>query len=346
MKFDSQLEHDARRTRVGFTLVELLVVIAIIGVLVGLLLPAVQAARESARRMSCSNNLKQIALADLSYEGAYGNFVPARLGPDSSGSREMMRLITAVERSGASGFVMILPFIEQQALYNVLDIYENDSIWPASSFRTPGVEWSTPARREAIGTVLDSYICTSEGSEPHLQGWTSWQPAPAIGSYAFVAGHRGVTGGSVYSPVNACMVKHHNTGPHLYRTVVKIKKVEDGTSSTISVGEVIETSVDEINGAHSRNIWTNVLRYLDCFRTTSVALNTPPWAETLNVNGDIVNGAFASRHPSGAQFAYLDGHVEFLVDSIDFELYQNLSTIAGEPLTLDKIDKNGVCKND
>ncbi len=70
------------RRRCGFTLVELLVVIAIIGVLVALLLPAVQAAREAARRMSCTNNLKQIGLADLNYESAHGNFVPARIGPD------------------------------------------------------------------------------------------------------------------------------------------------------------------------------------------------------------------------------------------------------------------------
>ncbi len=345
MNGDSQLDREGQRTRGGFTLVELLVVIAIIGVLVGLLLPAVQAAREAARRMSCTNNLKQIALSDLNHESVHGNFVPARLGPDSTGSFEMRFLKTAVERSGASGFVLLLPFIEQQALFDILDIYENDSIWPAGAFKTSGVNWSTPERRVAMGQSLDSYICPSEGSERNLQDWTSWEPAPAVGSYAFVAGHRGVTGGSLYSPVNACMVKHHNTGPHLYYTVVKIKEIQDGTSSTISVGEVIETSIGEINGAHSRNIWTNVLRYLDCFRVTSVALNTPPWAETLNVNGDIVNGAFASRHPGGALFAYVDGHVEFLGEDIDFELYQNLSTIAGDPLTMDQIDKEN-CKND
>lgn len=335
-----------RRTTTGFTLVELLVVIAIIGVLVALLLPAVQAAREAARRMSCSNNLKQIGLADLNYEGTNGHLVVARLGPDSTVSREMRPLRTAEERSGASGFVLLLPQMEQQALFDQFDVFENQSIWPAGAYSTSA--WRTPQRMQAIGTVVEGYLCPSEGSPPRmqdLQNWSSWEPAPAVGCYAFVAGHRGINGGSQYSPVNACMVKHHNSGPHLYRTFVKLKQITDGTSGTISVGEVIETSVGKINGADSRNIWTNVLRYLDCFRVTAVALNTPPWAETLNVNGDIVNGAFASKHPGGAQFAYVDGHVEFLSESIDFDLYQNLSTIAGNPLSMDQEDSID-CKGD
>ena len=204
-----------------------------------------------------------------------------------------------------------------------------------------------------MGTSVAAFICPSEGSEPFLETWTSWTPPPATGSYAFVAGHRGINGGSLYSPVNACMVKHHNTGPHLYRTVVKLKEIADGTSNTISVGEVIETSKGIINEglptqATTRNIWTNVLRYLDCFRMTAVALNTPPWMETQPIadeNNTIVNGAFASRHPGGVQFVYVDGHVEFLQDSIDLDLYQNLSTIAGEPLAMDEFDKQR-CQGD
>jgi prepilin-type N-terminal cleavage/methylation domain-containing protein/prepilin-type processing-associated H-X9-DG protein len=336
----------------GFTLVELLVVIAIIGVLVALLLPAVQAAREASRRMSCSNNLKQASLADLNFEGTNGHLVPARLGPDSTNSGSLRHLKTAVERSGASGFVLMLPYIELTALFDKLDIYENDSIWPASAFRTPGVEWRTSARNEAIATSVAAFICPSEGSELYIEDGTFGIPAPAVGSYAFVAGHRGINGGSLYSPVNACMVKHHNTGPHLYHTIVKLKQIEDGTSSTISIGEVIETSVGTINKgldneADSHNIWTYVLRFLDCFRTTTVALNTPPWLETQDIEGDWVNGAFASRHPGGAQFAYVDGHVDFLEESIDLDLYQNLSTISGSPLVMDKIDassNNGTCR--
>jgi prepilin-type N-terminal cleavage/methylation domain-containing protein/prepilin-type processing-associated H-X9-DG protein len=327
----------------GFTLVELLVVIAIIGVLVALLLPAVQAAREAARRSSCNNNLKQIGLADLEYEEANGHIVVARLGPDSTVSQEMRPLRTPVERSGASGFVLLLPFIEQTGLYDQLDVYNNDSIYPAQEM-FPSSPWRTPARTKALGTSVTAYLCPSEGGERYLETSNSSTP-PAVGSYAFVAGHRGVNGGSLYTPVNACMTKHHNTGPHLYRTQVELREVTDGTSATISVGETIENAVGMINGATSYNIWTNTERYLSSYRNTAVALNTPPWVETVNVNGDIVNGAFASRHPGGANFVYLDGHVEFLQESIGLDDYQNLSTISGEPLTMDRLDKER-CKGD
>ena len=343
MKDNRRLLQTARRSG-GFTLVELLVVIAIIGVLVALLLPAVQAAREAARRMNCANNLKQIELADLNYEGTNGNIVVGRLGPDSTSSFEMRPLQEALQRSGASGFVLLLPQMELSALYNQLAVNSDQSIWPAADYSSPA--WRTPARAAAIGTSVAAYRCPSDMSQLYDETSTSSTP-PAVGSYAFVAGHRGVNGGSLYTPVNACMTKHHNTGPHLYKTQVTLKQVTDGTSNTISMGETIENSIGTINGATSFNIWTTTLRYLSSYRNTAVALNTLPWVETVSIAADdridVVNGAFASRHPSGAHFTYLDGRVEFLAESIDLDLYQNLSTIAGEPLAMDQIDKE-FCK--
>src|SRR4051794_1931302 len=125
--------------RLGFTLVELLVVIAIIGILVALLLPAIQAAREAARRMSCSNNLKQIGIAEANYEQVHKVLPPARPGPDATTSNEV-RLVgrppgaragggKGYERSGVSGFVLLLPFVEDQALYEQFDIDRGDGVW-------------------------------------------------------------------------------------------------------------------------------------------------------------------------------------------------------------------------
>ena len=134
----------------GFTLVELLVVIAIIGVLVALLLPAVQAAREAARRMSCSNNLKQYGIAQLNYESTKKTFPPARPGPDATSSQEVRSIGrpagprasggNGYERSGVSGFVLVLPFMEQQALYNQFDIDRGDGVWLSSVSQ---VSWKT-----------------------------------------------------------------------------------------------------------------------------------------------------------------------------------------------------------
>ena len=132
------------------------------------------------------------------------------------------------------------------------------------------------------------------------------------------------------------MAKHHNSGMFLYWTVVELRQVTDGTSKTFAFGEIIDGHTRD-----SSNMWTNVLRFADSYRVTEVALNTPTGVEAKVVgsNPAKVNGAFASNHPGGAQFTYVDGHVEFITDSIDLDLYQNLSTIAGSPLERDRVDQ-------
>lgn len=346
MRGYSALGKRGRRSEGGFTLVELLVVIAIIGVLVALLLPAVQAAREAARRMACVNNLKNHATADMNYESAYGHYVVARLGPDGTSSLEVKHLDSALKRSGASGFVLLLPFLEQQPLFDQLDPLNNDSIWPSDYYPS---DWKTAARMEGIQTRPDIFVCPSSLTEPFVQNDPAFPSVdlsttfngeeifPATGTYAFCAGHRGVN--SEWA-VNACMAKHHNTGLHLYWNTVEIREIEDGTSNTISVGEIIDGHTPS-----SSNRWTYVLRYNDSFRVTDVALNTPPGIDgkVVGSNPAKVNGAFASRHPGGAEFAFGDAHVAFIDESIDFEVYQELSTIRGRPDNLDTIDE-AACK--
>jgi prepilin-type N-terminal cleavage/methylation domain-containing protein/prepilin-type processing-associated H-X9-DG protein len=326
----------------GFTLVELLVVIAIIGILVALLLPAIQAAREAARRMSCTNNLKQWGDAEQNFEGVYKHFPPARPGPDSTDSREVADLFMprgprasgghGYEMSGASGFVLLLPFIEYQALYDQFDITRGDGIWLADEALVPG--WRTPQKEQAIGTRPSIVVCPTSLTLPttEVTNYQNWSVIPATGTYAFCAGHRGVK----LFACKSCLMKHHNTGIHLYWTLVTIRNITDGTSKTISIGETIDGHTRD-----SSNIWTYAFRYADCHRVTEAALNTPTGVEALfcGSNPAVVNGAFASNHPGGANFTYADGHVEFISDDIDLDTYQNLSTIAGTPADMDVKDK-------
>ena len=336
-----------RRVLSGFTLVELLVVIAIIGVLVALLLPAVQAAREAARRMSCQNNLKNIGLADQNYHDTKGHFTLARPGPDSTSSAVFRALgRDPLKRQGYSAFVSLLPYLEQQQLYDRFDLQTPPGLWPAG-ITDSGGNWHVnfPAREEAMSARPDVLVCPSSGDEPQttLTQYQNWDFIPAVGNYAVVAGHRGLIFGQF--GVNACMLKHNNTGIHLYGgstawdSTVSIRKITDGTSNTISFGEVIDSHTDQ-----SSNIWTYCKRYLDVFRMTDVAMNTPPSLVGQPANGGPdVNGAFASRHPGGAHFTYGDGHVEFVDESIDFDTYQQLSTIDGDPAILDQDDDDNTC---
>lgn len=336
--------------RFGFTLVELLVVIAIIGILVALLLPAIQAAREAARRMSCSNNLKQIGTAELNYEGVKKVYPPARPGPDATTANEVGLVgfppgsraagKKGWERTGVSGFVLILPFMEEQALYDQFDIEQGDGVWLSSK---AGISpWRTAAKEKAIGTRPSVMVCPSNLTEPKTTLYQDWGEIPATGTYAFSAGHRGPH--TSLNPVNACRIKHHNSGLHLYYTRRSIKKITDGTSKTFSVGEIVAGHTVD-----SSNVWTYAYRYLDCYRTTNVALNTPPGVDAVSLPADDgnaanANGAFASHHPGGGHFLLADGHVDFITDDIDLNTYQEYSTIAGTPVDHDRLDDT-LCKS-
>ena len=336
--------------RVGFTLVELLVVIAIIGILVALLLPAIQAAREAARRMSCSNNMKQIGDAELNYEGVKKVYPPARPGPDATTSADEVVWVgfppgpraqgkKGYERTGVSGFVLILPFMEEQALYDQMDIDRGDGVWLSTYAAT---NWRTPAKEKAIATRPSVMVCPSNLTEPKTGFNQDWSEIPATGTYAFCAGHRGPKPLSL--TMNPCRIKHHNSGLHLYWTRRAVKKITDGTSKTFSVGEIIAGHTVD-----SSNRWTYAYRYLDCYRTTNVALNTPPGVDAVSLPADDgepanANGAFASPHPGGGHFLFADGHVDFITDDIDLDTYQNYSTIAGTPIDHDVADDK-ICKS-
>jgi prepilin-type N-terminal cleavage/methylation domain-containing protein/prepilin-type processing-associated H-X9-DG protein len=297
----------------AFTLVELLVAISILGALSALLLPAVQSAREAARRTTCAIRQKQLGQAILSFEGTYRTFPAGRIGCDDTGETTDISVcppgLASAKKSGASGFVEILPQLEQQSLYDQIAVTKG-GLWNRN---VDDLEWySDPGKSRGIKENLRVLVCPSETSQSLSEVY-----APVIAatsSYAFVQGSRGPN-------VATTIVKFDNDGLFLYVLRRKANQVVDGLSNTVMLGEVVLTDTWE-----SSNTWSYALVNADCLRSTANPLNTRPGAGTTV---ERQNGAFASRHPNGALFCYADGHVQFLTDEIDRAAYKAASTIDG-----------------
>jgi prepilin-type N-terminal cleavage/methylation domain-containing protein/prepilin-type processing-associated H-X9-DG protein len=318
-----------RRERDAFTLVELLVVIAIIGVLVALLLPAVQAAREAARRSQCQNNLKNLALATLNYESTNGALPPGRWGCDGGANANC----SPFEWSrAASGFIPMLPFIEQPALFASMDV--SDGPWKTPN-NVPERDTSAPGHgnnQKLVETSLQLMNCPSDMKEQFVD----FKPTrEATGSYAFCNGTRGPFYGPDHPPkYRLPKVGKGNNGVFMYlqgteRHGTKLKEITDGTSSTIFLGETVDGHLKE-----TRNRWTAAGRYVDSLRSTNNPMNAVAgqdlgWDEH-DSEGYPTTGAFASRHAGGCQFAFGDGHVEFISEDIALNLYRAASTRAGD----------------
>lgn len=298
-----------RRATAAFTLVELLVVIAIIGVLVALLLPAVQAAREAARRSQCSNNLKQISLAMMNYEDTYKCLPPGRVGCDGDGSYQCTGFNSGAGTLGLSGFVSTLPFLEQKPLFEKIDF----STVPWSTDTGTPPNWYA-TNRTLVEARPKFMVCPSEIAKPLID---SGSMKIATGTYAMCGGHQG--------PPNGAPIKFNNTGVFLYRTALRLADVTDGTSSQFLVGET-RGSDGFVNGANAAapNMWTTGSRMIT-LRTTVNPVNQPPNTGTRDPNVPNANAAFGSLHPAGAQFGFVDGHVSMIMNNINFVTYQRLS---------------------
>ena len=293
----------------GFTLVELLVVIAIIGVLVALLLPAVQSAREAARRMACTNNLKQIALAAMLYEDQNGQLPPGSTGPGIQGEfpAPFDEPNSACCPFGHFGWpALILPFMEGQAIYDQIDfsvqafcesIPESPRGW-GSPDRGPA---GSPRNRLAANSQPPTFVCPSAHRV---------QPENQHKDYA-------INGGSG----NQCCIERN--GPHdgvaWIKSDVKITDVTDGTSSTYLFLECAHWAprgwVDQETGSNPFFFIThNSNGYVIALSAEGPA---PPNVRLENFN----TRSTYSEHPDGISVAYVDGHVAWVSDYIDFNVY-------------------------
>lgn len=298
--------------RLGFTLVELLVVITIIGILIALLLPAVQAAREAARRMQCTNNLKQIALACHNYAETWDSCFP----PGSPGAK----------RHGL--FSVILPYLELSSVYDVIIKDATDCV--------------TIANKIGRDTSVSAYLCPSYGGQSAFTTYAYSNADANFASHGVITTYQGV--GGAFSPnatVTGTIASVYgdlpNNGIFQMEKVRRIAEVRDGLSNTLAVGEFV--SLDRAGGyavaPGNMRMWISggagtvagktYVGYT--FKTIVFGVNSP--LDRLNDLTPYNYLPMVSPHPGGCNFAVADGSVQFINDSINLDTYKALATADG-----------------
>jgi len=329
-----------RSRRHGFTLVELLVVIAIIGVMVGLLLPAVQAAREAARRMSCANNLKQIGLAFHNYESSFKTF-PAAWG--------VFQPAPPYNIQGLG--VALLPFLEQEALvsrYNssVSPSNEGGAIGQANVavISTPLAMFVCPSAPGGIDRVYDGSIpANGGGALPGLPALT-WRAAPS--DYCVTTGVRGTFADVAYATFPGGVTGDRH-GALMQTTFVaptssKLSNITDGTTHTFLMGERTggnkvysgrrELAVPApVIGAQGGG-WGDPLNGDHWLAGTIRNPTYPPTEGACGINCSNLRGSsFHAFHPGGCHFLMVDGSIQFISESIEpFALAGRITRQKGE----------------
>jgi prepilin-type N-terminal cleavage/methylation domain-containing protein len=311
--------------RSAFTLVELLVVIAVIGVLIGLLLPAVQAARESARRLQCANNLKQIGTAIHAYHDAIGSLPPgnhASTWGTCPGTTPITNSSDSEDR--ANWMIFLLPYLERKPLYSRYDFQSANE---------------DPKNQTVRETVVATYSCPSDLEPARLQIPTMGPAAEDAlnvpyrpGSYRGMAGRSDgfvfLDGGDFIDFPQSSRGPLHVTGIVDFKSE-RIRDIRDGASQTLMAGESTTRS-----NMGFRTLWA----YSFSFYSLSSA--TPQsrvlWGDydrCRNAGGNGLSSpcrrGWGSNHSGGLNFLACDGSLRFLDTEIDPELFAQLATIAG-----------------
>ncbi|QDU59535.1 hypothetical protein Pan216_03640 [Planctomycetes bacterium Pan216] len=285
----------------AFTLVELLVVIAIIGILISLLLPAVQEARESARRSLCLSNLKQLGVALHNYHDAHHGFPPPYICDADAGT---------CNTPSWGWSAMLLPYLDHTAAYEILNV-GNASLTSAQA---------DPDSLEVLQTTYKVFRCPSDSGEGDL---STIQIAPA-GAYASRSNYPGVNG------KGPRVYKQGREGVFGARNVsVSLRDITDGSSKTMIVGERASRLPGDANdrythwaglrdGEEDGSGWRGPFEVAG---STGFHMNTPQIANWQ------FRAWFTSPHVGGVHFLMADGATVFLSETMDFTTYQNLSDI-------------------
>jgi prepilin-type N-terminal cleavage/methylation domain-containing protein len=314
-----------RRGRFGFTLIELLVVIAIIAILIALLLPAVQQAREAARRTQCKNHLKQYGLAIHNYHDVFGTIPIGGLN------------WTGPSQNGYSWQVRVLPYMDQAPFYNKIDFSLGDSTTPtwwtvnvgtgplhrqtapylrcpsdSSGWRNTETDWG---QTNYTGSLGSQRTPSERGAacEPYMVPGVNYESPGGTADHGNDVNPANISG--VFSRLGMC---------------IGLRDISDGTSQTIFVGEILPHCLWDhnggawhYNGAGNAHASTSVpINLMDtCPPPNAVAPKFPACAHAHQWN---LSWGFRSHHTGGAHFLLGDGTVRFLSQNIDYFTYQRL----------------------
>jgi prepilin-type N-terminal cleavage/methylation domain-containing protein len=340
------------RTRRGFTLIELLVVIAIIAILIALLLPAVQQAREAARRTQCRNNLKQIGLAVHNYHDSFNCFPPGYIAIIGVAATPPY----PNDLNGKNAFVQLLPYLDQAPLYNQI----NQSIPMATGLTAYPA--AALAQNEALGrTVIPVFMCPSSTAPP-----TSTYKYPANGfapgyppqEMTFIGGRTDYSGTTGVRSGFGNVAYNNNQGGDREGMFVmagvpggntaRMRDVVDGTSNTFILGErtgstsiylktTIATGLPAAIGETNGGAWSDALVFEHWLKGSLYDGNTPSGGGPCAINcTNLRGGGFHCFHTGGAHFLMGDGAVKFVSENIAaFVFAASITRKKGEVASLD-----------
>jgi len=341
--------------RSGFTLVELLVVIAIIGILIALLLPAVQAAREAARRSQCTNNMKQLGLGLHNYHDVNKVFPPAGLdygtgGVCWDGPEPPTKLV-----HNMNGWMLVLPYIEQQAMAQKIDsrfcMNNCRGPWNDQSYTVPlAGDCVASGNAPAVCNRVGTFFCPSDLSDDRMGNWIfqSPNPFPAGADYCYKTNYDF----SVSFDTGWCMDAwyiYQVGDPTYYGRMfgqnfqLKIADLLDGTSNTIAVNETTRWHADS---GWACNSWAfriyydygiDIARVLDAtydLKGINVWKIPPSWSTWMSpmdtIRGRLADANMAgSLHPGGVNAVVADGSVRFISETTDISILRAISTPRG-----------------